>query len=55
MDVGNENHNSGSGDRSPRTYKERDGEIDPKDPWEHPNQIPTEKKQKITLLEHLMS
>ena len=36
------NHNSASGDRSPRTYKERDEEMHPKDPGQHPNQRPTE-------------
>ena len=35
-------HNSASGDRSPATYKERDGGIHPKDPAQHPNQRPTE-------------
>jgi len=37
MDVGYENHNSASGDRSPGTSKERDGEIHPKDTRQHPN------------------
>ena len=38
--CGNENHNSASSDRSPRTCKERDGEVHPKDPGHHPNQKP---------------
>ena len=44
--MGNEN-NSASGDRSPGTYKERDGEIHPKDPREYPNQRPTEDQNKL--------
>ena len=38
----NNNNNSASGDRSPATYKERDGGIHPKDPAQHPNQRPKE-------------
>ena len=34
----NNNNNSASGDRSPATYKERDGGIHSKDPAQHPNQ-----------------
>ena len=43
MDVRNENHNNASDDRSPGTYK-GDGEIQPKDPGQHPNQRLTVQK-----------
>ena len=35
--MGNENHNNTSGDRGLGTYKERDGQIHPKDSWRYQN------------------
>ena len=37
MNVENEGQNSTSGDWSPGTCKERDGEVHPKDPGQHQN------------------
>ena len=37
-----QHRNSASSDRRHGTYEDRDGEIQPKDPRQHPNQRPTE-------------